>query len=64
MPKKKPGMTPEQQSELFRKVVRELVDAGELNPTDADAAFDRLVRHSIQDHDSRMIQVKGDINKA
>mgnify|MGYP000975289350 FL=1 len=43
MPKKKPGMTPEQQSEAFRKVVRELVAAGELNPTEADAALDRLV---------------------
>ena len=43
MPKKKPGMTPEQQSEAFRKVVRELVAAGELNPTESDAALDRLV---------------------
>ncbi len=43
MPKKKVELTPEQQSELFRKVVRELVDAGELNPTDADAAFERLL---------------------
>ena len=43
MPKKKPGMTPEQQSEAFRKVVRELVAAGELNPSEADAALDRLV---------------------
>jgi polyhydroxyalkanoate synthesis regulator phasin len=42
MPAKKPGMTPEQQSEEFRKVVRELVAAGELNPTDADAAFETL----------------------
>lgn len=40
MPKKKPGMTPEEQSESFRAKVRELVDAGELNPTDADAAFE------------------------
>lgn len=39
MPKKKPGMTPEEQSESFRAKVRELVDAGELNPTEADKAF-------------------------
>jgi len=44
MPKKKPGMTPAQQSESFRAKVRELIDAGELDPTEADAVFDRLVR--------------------
>jgi hypothetical protein len=44
MPKKKPGMTPEQQSESFKAKARELIDAGELNPTDADRAMDRLVR--------------------
>ena len=43
MPKKKPGMTPEQQSEKFREKVRELIDAGELNPTEADAEFERLM---------------------
>lgn len=46
MPKKKPGMTPDQQSESFRAKVRELIDAGELNPTDADAALDGLIRRS------------------
>ena len=44
MPKKKPGMTPEQQSESFRAKVRELIDAGDLNPTEADAAFERAVK--------------------
>lgn len=44
MPKKKPGMTPEEQSEAFKQKVRELIDAGELSPTDADAALDRLVK--------------------
>lgn len=43
MPKKKPGMTPEEQSESFRAKVRELIDAGDLNPTEADAAFERVV---------------------
>jgi hypothetical protein len=43
MPTKKPGMTPEEQSNVFRAKVRELIDAGELNPTDADAAFERLM---------------------
>jgi len=44
MPKKKPGMTPEEQSEKFREAVRELVDAGELNPTEADEMVDSLTR--------------------
>jgi polyhydroxyalkanoate synthesis regulator phasin len=44
MPKKKPGLTPEEQSESFRAKVRELIDAGELNPTEADNALDAFVR--------------------
>ena len=46
MPKKKRGMTAEEQSESFRRKVRELIDAGKLSPTDADAALDNLVRKS------------------
>jgi len=46
MPKKKPGMTPEEQSEAFRREAQRLIDAGELNPTDADAALDGLVRRA------------------
>ena len=45
MPKKKPGMTPEEQSEKFKKVAGELEAAGELSPTDAlrrmDAALSK-----------------------
>lgn len=52
MPKKKVELTPEQQSELFRKVVRELVDAGELNPIDADKAMDKLVSTASKRRDS------------
>ena len=48
MPKKKVDLTPEQQSEMFRKVVRELVAAGELNPIEADAAFERMSRKSLR----------------
>jgi hypothetical protein len=44
MPRKKPGMTPEEQSEAFRAKVRELISAGELNPTEAERALDRLTR--------------------
>ncbi len=42
MGKKKPGMTPEEQSKKFEETVRELVDAGELNPTEAAERFERL----------------------
>lgn len=44
MPKKKPGMTPEEQSERFKADAQKLVDAGELNPIDADRVLDRLIR--------------------
>jgi polyhydroxyalkanoate synthesis regulator phasin len=44
MPKKKKQESAEEQSERFREAVREMIDAGELNPTEADEAFDRLVR--------------------
>jgi polyhydroxyalkanoate synthesis regulator phasin len=44
MPKKKPGMTPEEQSEKFKALARELEAAGELNPTDAERAVERLTR--------------------
>jgi polyhydroxyalkanoate synthesis regulator phasin len=43
MPKKKNQESQTEQSERFKKAVRDLVDAGELNPTDADKAFDRLM---------------------
>lgn len=46
MPKQKPGMTPEEQKKRFRDAVREMIDAGELSPTEAEAALDQLVRNS------------------
>lgn len=36
-------MTPEKQSEKFHETVRKLLDAGDLNPAEADAEFDRLL---------------------
>jgi polyhydroxyalkanoate synthesis regulator phasin len=45
MPKKKPGMTPEEQSERFKADAQRMIDAGELNPTEAAAALDDLVKH-------------------
>ena len=47
MPKKKPGMTPEEQSLRFKADAQRLIDAGELNPTDAEAALDGLVRRQM-----------------
>lgn len=48
MPKKKRTETPEEQAARFQEEVQKLVDAGELNPTEADAALDRLIRVSSQ----------------
>ena len=43
MPKKKVQESQAEQSERFRKAVRELVNAGELNPTDADERFEQTL---------------------
>lgn len=48
MPKKKPGMTPEEQSERFKADAGKLIEAGELNPTEAEAALDSLVRRATK----------------
>ncbi len=44
MPKKKEKLTQERQSEMFRKTAQELIDAGELNPIEADKAFEKILR--------------------
>lgn len=44
MPKKQTKDNPEAQRRRFEKAVQELVDAGELDPIEADEAFDRLTR--------------------
>lgn len=46
MPKKKPGMTPEEQSKKFKAEVERLVKAGQLDPEEAGDALDKLVRKS------------------
>ncbi len=46
IPKKKPGMSPDQQSEAFRGKERKLIDAGELSPLEADAALESVVSKS------------------
>jgi len=44
VPKKKRPETPEKQSERFKRRAQELIDAGILNPTDAEKALDEFVR--------------------
>ena len=46
MPKKQNPETPEEQSERFKRDAQKLVDAGELSPTDAEAAMDKIVRRA------------------
>jgi polyhydroxyalkanoate synthesis regulator phasin len=43
MPAKKNPESQKEQSERFKKTVSDLVAAGELNPTEADKAFERLL---------------------
>ena len=44
MPKKKKPESPAEQSARFLAEAQKLIDAGELNPTEVEAALDRLVR--------------------
>jgi hypothetical protein len=46
MPKAKNKITPAEQRKRFEGEVRKRIDAGELSPTEADAALDKLVRRS------------------
>ncbi len=46
MPKKANEETQAEQSKRFKKDAQRLVDAGELNLTDADNALDHLVRRA------------------
>lgn len=48
MPKKKNPLTPEEQRKRFEAEVKRLVEAGELDPDEADATLDRLVRTAKQ----------------
>lgn len=49
MPKKKRKETPEEQSARFRKEAEKLIEAGELNPTEAEAALSKLVNSARGD---------------
>ncbi|MEI9927979.1 MAG: hypothetical protein WDN44_10220 [Sphingomonas sp.] len=53
MPKKQSEESPEAQSERFRREAQNLIDAGELSPTEAAAGLDRIVRSAQGDDDGR-----------
>lgn len=44
MPKRKVSLTPTEQSAQFERAAQAMIDAGELNPTEAEAAVDKIVR--------------------
>ena len=44
MPKKKRQESQAEQSERFKRDAQKLIDAGELNPTDAEERFERAMR--------------------
>ena len=46
MPKKKRNETPAEQSARFKAEVERLIAAGELSPTEAETALDKLVREA------------------
>lgn len=46
MPKKKRQDTPEEQRKRFDSLVRKMEDDGDLDPIEADAALDGLVKRS------------------
>lgn len=46
MPKAKKKLTNAEQKRRFEAKVAELIDAGELSPTEAEAALDNLVRRA------------------
>lgn len=50
MPEKKHKETQAEQSARFKAEVQKLIDAGELSPTEAEEALDKLV-HSLQGSD-------------
>jgi hypothetical protein len=46
MPKRKKALSPKEQSERFKSEAERLIAAGELNPTEAEAAMDRIIREA------------------
>lgn len=51
MPKKKRSESQKEQSKRFLEKVQELVDAGELSPTEAEERFERAMRRIVPEKD-------------
>ena len=51
MPKKKRKETPAEQSARFEAEVERMIDAGELSPTEAGKALDKIVRTTAKSSD-------------
>jgi hypothetical protein len=51
MPKKKRQESQAEQSARFKRDAQKLIDAGELNPTEAEAEVNRLIRCSAKNKD-------------
>jgi polyhydroxyalkanoate synthesis regulator phasin len=52
MPKRKKTESPQEQYERFLKTVQDMVDAGELNPTDAEKRFEAAMEQvASKQHD-------------
>jgi len=49
MPKKQSEESPQEQSERFRKAVQDMVDAGELNPTEAEDRFGQALQRIVRE---------------
>ena len=45
MPKQKSKESPEEQAKRFAKQVQDMIDAGELNPTEANERFERFINN-------------------
>jgi guanylate kinase len=52
MPKKKLKETPEEQAARFKQAIREMLDAGELDPTDADEKFERAMAGVVKSREA------------
>lgn len=48
VPKKQQTEPPDEQSKRFVEDAQRMIDAGELNPTEADKAFERLSKRLVR----------------
>jgi hypothetical protein len=53
VPKKKRIEPPDEQSKRFLEDAQRMIDAGELNPTEAEDGLDRMVKAGVAKRDSK-----------